>query len=195
MASTRYRVNFRRRREGRTDYRLRRKLITSRQLRLVIRKTVKHVNIQMIEAKIEGDKVLAHAGTMDLQKYGWKAGTGNLPAAYLTGFLLGKRALCAGLNAGIVDLNRYKITTENRLLAAMKGAIDAGLELPHDKKVLPKSKRVVGSHIAEYAAKLQSEDPGKYQSYFSVYLANGIAPEKLVEHVEAVKATITKEVK
>jgi len=195
MTTTRYRVNFRRRREGRTDYRLRRKLISSRQLRLVIRKTVNHVNIQVVEARIEGDRVLAHAGTAELQKFGWKAGTGNLPAAYLAGFLLGKRALGKELKFAIVDLNRYKITTENRLLSAMKGAIDAGLELPHDEKVLPKSKRVCGSHIAEYAEQLQKEDPAKYQSYFSAYLAKGIAPEKLVEHVEAVKAAITKEVK
>jgi large subunit ribosomal protein L18 len=193
--STIYRVNFRRRREGRTDYHLRKKLISSRSLRLVVRKTVSHINAQLVEAKIDGDRVLAHAGTLDLAKYGWKGGTGNLPAAYLVGFLLGKRAQAKGLKSAIMDLNRYKITAENRLLGTMKGAIDAGLEIPHDEKVLPKTKRISGAHIAEYAEQLQKEDPAKYQAYFSKYLSRGIAPEKLEEHFESVKVAISKEVK
>lgn len=193
--TTIYRVTFRRRREGRTDYHLRKKLISSRSLRLVVRKTMSHITAQLVEAKIEGDQVLAHAGTSDLAEYGWKGGTGNLPAAYLVGFLLGKRAQAKGLKSAIMDLNRYKITAESRLLGAMKGAIDAGLEIPHNDKVLPKTKRVSGAHIVEYAELLQKEDPAKYQSYFSKYLSRGITPEKLVEHFEAVKVTISKEVK
>jgi large subunit ribosomal protein L18 len=193
--STIYRVTFRRRREGRTDYHLRKKLISSRKLRLVVRKTMKHINLQLVESKIEGDRVLACAGSIELSKYGWKGGTSNLPAAYLVGFLLGKRAIAKGLKSAIIDLNRYKITTENRLLAALKGAVDAGLEVPHNEKVLPKGKRVSGDHIAKYAALLQKDDPAKYQTFFSQYLARGVAPEKLVEHFEAVKVTIEKEAK
>jgi large subunit ribosomal protein L18 len=190
-----YKVTFRRRREGRTDYHLRKKLISSRKLRLVVRKTIKHINLQLVEAKIEGDQVLVHAGTIELKSYGWKGGTGNLPAAYLAGFLLGKRAVGKGLKSAILDLNGYVITKENRLLAALKGAIDAGLEVPHDEEVLPKEERVSGSHIAKYAEQLQKEDSGKYQSYFSQYLSGGILPEKLVEHFQEVKGAISKKVK
>lgn len=190
-----FKVTFRRRREGRTDYHLRKKLISSRKLRLVVRKTNKHINLQLVEAKIEGDRVLEHAGTTELKSYGWKGGTGNLPAAYLAGFLLGKRAVGKGLKFAILDLNGYVITKENRLLAALKGAIDAGLEIPHDKEVLPKEERISGSHITKHAEQLQKEDPTKYQSYFSQYLSGKISPEKLVEHFQGVKGTISKKVK
>ena len=71
---TNYRVTFRRRREARTDYRLRKKLIISGSLRLVVRKSLKHINLQIVEAKFEGDSVLAHAGTIELKKFGWKGG-------------------------------------------------------------------------------------------------------------------------
>jgi len=189
-----YKVTFRRRREGRTDYHLRKRLISSRKLRLVVRKTNSHVSLQLVESKIEGDRALSHASTNELKKYGWKAGTGNLPASYLAGFLLGKRAVAKGYKYAILDLNRYKITKENRLLAAMKGAIDAGLEVPHDEKVLPKDERVTGAHIVKHAEKLSREDPNKYQAYFSRYVSAGIAPERLQEHFKAVKGQIEKEV-
>jgi large subunit ribosomal protein L18 len=190
-----YRVTFRRRREGKTDYHLRKKLISSRKLRLVVRKSIDNITLQLIESKIEGDRVLAYAGTRELTDFGWKAGTGNIPASYLAGFLIGKRAVVKGLKYAILDLNRYKITKENRLLAAMKGAIDGGLEIPHDEKILPKGNRVTGGHIAKHAETLQKEDPAKYQSYFSKYLSNGISPEKLVEHVNEVREAIAKKVK
>jgi large subunit ribosomal protein L18 len=190
-----YRVAFRRRREGKTDYHLRKKLISSRKLRLVVRRSINNINLQLIESTIEGDKVLAHAGTGELNSFGWKAGTGNLPAAYLAGFLVGKRAVAKGLKYAILDLNRYKLTRENRLFAAMKGAVDGGLEIPHDEKVLPKGNRINGSHIAKHADLLQKEDPAKYQSYFAKYISSGVSPEKLVEHYTEVKDAITKKVK
>jgi large subunit ribosomal protein L18 len=190
-----YKVPFRRKREGKTDYHLRKKLISSRKLRLVIRKTIKHINLQLVEAKIEGDQVLTHAGTTELKDYGWKVGTGNLPAAYLAGFLLGKKAVDKGLKYAILDLNGYVITKENRLLAALKGVIDAGLEIPHDEKVLPKEERISGSHIAKHAEQLLKEDSTKYQSYFSKYLTSKISPEKIVEYFQEVKGNISKKVK
>ena len=192
---TNYRVTFRRRREARTDYRLRKKLIISGSLRLVVRKSLKYINLQIVEAKFEGDSVLAHAGTIELKKFGWKGGTGNLPAAYLAGFLVGKRAVAMGKTSAIVDFNSYKITASNKLYAALKGAIDAGLSIPHDKKVVPDNKRVSGAHIASYADAMQKADPAKYAAYFSQYLAGGIAPEKLAEHFEETKKRIEKEVK
>ena len=189
-----YRVFFRRRREDRTDYRLRKKLIISGSLRLVIRKSLNHMNLQLVEAKIEGDRILVHANTIELSKFGWKGGTGNLPAAYLAGYLLGKRAIKKELKSAIVDFNGYKMTGSNRLYTALKGAIDAGVEIPHQEDVIPEDERVSGAHIVKYAESMQKEDPAKYQAYFSQYLANGIAPEKLVEHFEETKGAIEKEV-
>jgi len=189
-----YKVVFRRRREDKTDYHFRKRLIMSGSLRLVIRKSLNHTNLQIVEAKIEGDSVLAHASTIELKKFGWKGGTGNLPAAYLAGYLLGKRALKKGLNSAIVDFNGYKMTGSNRLFASLKGVIDAGVEVPHDEKIIPEDERVSGAHIAKYAESLQKDDPAKYQAYFSQYLAEGITPERLVEHFEEAKGAIDKEV-
>lgn len=189
-----YRVVFRRRREGRTDYRLRKALISSGSLRLVIRRSIKHITLQLVEAKIEGDRVLCHATTAELKKFGWKVGTGNLPAAYLAGYLLGKRAGKKGLKSAIVDLNGYNLAGPNRIYAALKGAIDGGLEVPHDEKVLPEDDRITGEHIAKYADALQKEDQAAYQSRFSKYLEEGVQPENLPEHFKAAKAAIDKEV-
>jgi len=190
-----YRVAFRRRRENRTDYRLRKRLISSRLPRLVIRRSLKHTYLQLVEAKIEGDKVLVSASTAELRKYGWKGGTGNVPAAYLAGFLIGKKALAKGISKAIVDINGYAVTKSNRILNAMKGAIDSGMEIPHGEEILPDEDRTKGTAIAEYASALQSEDPAKYQRMFSSYLKSELPPEGIVEHFESVKAAIEKEVK
>ncbi|RLG58710.1 MAG: 50S ribosomal protein L18, partial [Candidatus Hydrothermarchaeota archaeon] len=89
----RYRVPFRRRREGKTDYRKRLKLLLSGKPRIVVRKTLKHTIVQVIDFDIKGDRVLVSAHSNELKKYGWQANTGNLPASYLTGLLCGKKAL------------------------------------------------------------------------------------------------------
>ncbi|MEM4643902.1 MAG: 50S ribosomal protein L18 [Candidatus Methanomethylicaceae archaeon] len=190
-----YRVAFRRRREGRTDYNLRKRLISSRKLRLVIRKSLKHLSLQLVEARVDGDRVLASATTIELKEYGWKGGTGNLPAAYLAGFLLGKRALSKGFDTAVLDLNGYSITKGSRLFAALKGAIDAGMEIPHSEDVLPDEERIKGEHIAKYAELLQKDNPARYQSQFSKYINVGLTPEAIVQHFETVKETIAKKVK
>ncbi|MEM3364838.1 MAG: 50S ribosomal protein L18 [Candidatus Methanomethyliaceae archaeon] len=190
-----YRVAFRRRREGRTDYNLRKRLISSRKLRLVIRKSLKHLSLQLVEARVDGDRVLASATTIELKEYGWKGGTGNLPAAYLAGFLLGKRALSKGFDTAVLDLNGYSITKGSRLFAALKGVIDAGMEIPHSEDVLPDEERIKGEHIAKYAELLQKDNPARYQSQFSKYINVGLTPEAIVQHFETVKETIAKKVK
>lgn len=190
-----YRVPFRRRREGRTDYNLRKRLISSKKPRLVIRKSLKHLSLQLVEARVDGDRVLANATTIELKNFGWKGGTGNLPAAYLAGFLLGKRALSKGLNEAVVDLNGYSITKGSRLFAALKGAVDAGMEIPHSEDVLPDEGRIKGEHIAKYAELLQKENPAKYQSHFSKYISVGLTPESIVQHFESTKEEIAKKVK
>jgi large subunit ribosomal protein L18 len=189
-----YKVPFRRRREGKTDYRVRKKLVMSKKPRLVIRKSLKHLYLQLIEVKVNGDVVLAQANTKELSKYGWKGGTGNLPAAYLAGLLLGKRALSRGIKNAILDLGRYSITKGSRLFAALKGALDAGMDIPHSEEILPDEERIKGAHIAKYAIILQKENPSKYQAHFSNYIRMNLPPEKIVEHFEEIKNKIIKEV-
>lgn len=149
----RYSVKFRRRREGRTDYAKRAKMLASNLPRLVVRKSIKYITAQLISYSPEGDRTIATANSIELKKLDWKYNCKNISAAYLTGLLLGKRAVAAGVEKAILDIGLYTTTKGSRLFAALKGAVDAGLKIPHNPKVLPDSKRIAGQHIAEWLKK------------------------------------------
>ena len=88
-----YRVPFRRRREMKTDYHQRKRLLKSGKIRFVARPSNKQILVQFVESKIGGDKTFIQTQSNDLKKFGWDIATSNLPAAYLTGYLAGKRAV------------------------------------------------------------------------------------------------------
>lgn len=185
-----YRVKFRRRREGKTDYRRRKGLIKSGKPRVVVRITNKHVIVQFVEAKVEGDHVLVTAVSKELQRYGWLGDENNLPAAYLTGYLAGLKAIQKGVREGIADIGLHRPTKGARVFAALKGVIDAGVEVPVGEEVIPSSDRIVGEHIKSYAEMLKSDNPEKYSSVFSRYLKRGLPPENLPEHFKEIKTKI-----
>ncbi|KMT03260.1 hypothetical protein BVRB_8g198030 [Beta vulgaris subsp. vulgaris] len=96
----RYQVKFKRRREGKTDYRARNRLINqdknkynTPKYRIVVRFTNKDVTAQIISASITGDIVLASAYAHELPRYGLEVGLTNYAAAYCTGLLLARRVL------------------------------------------------------------------------------------------------------
>ncbi|MCW4027061.1 MAG: 50S ribosomal protein L18 [Candidatus Bathyarchaeota archaeon] len=153
-----YRVKFRRRREGRTNYYRRRRLLQSGIPRLVVRKTNTRVIVQLTEAKVVGDSTVATAVSSELSKYGWNAGTGNLPAAYLTGLLAGLRADARGFKNAVLDVGLHPPVRGSRLYAALKGALDAGMDIPHNPEILPDEGRLSGEHIVA-AYKYFSENP------------------------------------
>jgi len=144
-----YRVPFRRRREGRTDYRRRLQLLKSELPRAVVRKTNTGMVVQVCKYTDRGDEIVASAVANELKKLGWTGGTGNLPAAYLTGLLAGKRAAAKGVTAAVLDLGRQPPTKGGRLFAVLKGLLDGGVEIPHDKAVLPAEARITGAHIGD----------------------------------------------
>jgi len=147
----RYKVPMRRRREARTNYHQRLRLLKSGKPRLVARKSNSHVRAQLVLRGQHGDETVASASSEDLAEYGWEAPTGNLPAAYLTGFLAGKRAVEAGLEEAVLDIGLNTATPGNKVFAVQEGAIDAGLEIPHNDDVFADWQRTRGTHIAEYA--------------------------------------------
>jgi len=182
-------VPFRRRREGKTDYRQRRSLIKSRRLRLVIRHTLSHTITQFVEAKTGGDLVQVSATSQELVKgYGWKAPCGNLPAAYLTGFLAGQKAKKLGVSEAILDIGIGRPPARSKIYGALKGVVDAGIEVPHDEKVFPGEDRIRGEHIMSYWASIPEEDARK--RLFAQYLKEGLTPEDLPRHFDEVKAKI-----
>lgn len=144
----RYRVPLRRRREGRTDYKRRLALLKSRQARIVVRRTLTNMRVQVIGYTPQGDKILASADGRELAKLGLLGTSGkSVPAAYLTGVLAGQRAKQAGITEAVLDLGRQVPARGGRLFAALKGVVDAGVEVPHDEEVLPAEERLKGGHI------------------------------------------------
>jgi large subunit ribosomal protein L18 len=96
---------------------------------------------------VVGDSTVASAISTELGGHGWTAGTGNIPAAYLTGLLAGLRAKSRGVKEVILDVGLNPPVKGSRVYAALKGAVDAGLEVPHDPEVLPTEARLAGEHI------------------------------------------------
>lgn len=184
-----YSMPHRRRREHRTDYRKRAALVISGSPRLVVRTSNKHTSVQFVEAKPLGDNVCAAARSIELEKLNWKYGGGNLPAAYLTGMLAGLRAMKRGLSKAVLDIGLRRVSKGARIFGALKGAVDAGIEVPHSEEILPSDSRIRGEHIASYAKQL-STDPERYHAQFSLYLSKKLKPDDIPSAFEKVKEKI-----
>lgn len=178
----RYKVPYRRRREGKTNYRKRLKLLLSRKPRLVVRITNRRVIAQIIEYDPKGDRVLVGVDSSMLTKYGWKGDLNNTPAAYLTGLLVAKKALEKGIKEAVLDIGLHTPTRGGRVFAVLRGAVEGGLEIPHSPEVLPDDSRIRGEHIAQYY-EMRPE-------LFSDYERRGLKPTELPQHVEEVKERI-----
>jgi large subunit ribosomal protein L18 len=189
--SSNYRVQLRRRREGKTDYQARKALVISGRPRLVTRTSLKNATAQIIIAKPIGDHTIAAANSREIvKKYGWKAPTGNIPAAYLTGLLCGLKAQTAGITQAILDIGLIPPTKGAKIFALLHGVIDANIEIPHgDQKIV--EHRAKGDHIAYYAQTLQTEEePQTYKTKFTNYTTQGLNPQILPEHFSQVRNNI-----
>jgi len=184
----RYRVSYRRRREAKTNYRVRRIMAASGRTRFVVRSSNKYITIQLVTSKIVGDIVHTQSNSMELEKYGWIGGKKNTSAAYLLGLLAGKKALSLGIDTAILDLGLIRPTKGAKVFAAVKGALDIGLKIPCDSEIIPKLGRIEGQNISKYAASF--EDKSEFERVFSGYLKRGLNPQDLPGHFNTVKAGI-----
>jgi len=220
----RYQVKYRRRREGKTDYHARRKMVAqeknkynSPKYRLVVRFTNRDIICQIVYSKIDGDFVLTSAYGHELPRYGIPVGITNYSSAYAVGLLLARRTLAklgladkyqgnTAVNGedyhvtpltdgprpfrAILDVGLRRTSTGTKLFAALKGACDGGIDVPHavtrfagydtEGKKLKADvlrKYIFGGHVASYMKELKEEDPGKYETRFSQYIKNKIAPD------------------
>jgi large subunit ribosomal protein L5e len=236
----RFQVKFKRRRQGRTDYYARKRLIiqdknkyNTPKYRLVVRISNKNVTTQIAYARIEGDVILAAAYAHELPRYGIKAGLTNYASAYATGLLLARRLLkklkLDGVYAGVKDINGAEYNVENidgkpgafqayldvglartstgaKIFAALKGAADGGLHVPHSVKRFPgynkeKSefkadihrRHIFGLHVADYMKQLQKDDDDAYKRQFSRYLKHGITPDSIEALYKKAHAEIRKD--
>ena len=91
--------------------------------------------VQILKPGMTGDTVVASAHSRYLLQKGWKGSRKSVPAAYLTGYLAGKKALGKGANDAILYTGTRRYT--QRMAAALKGVIDAGIKYQLTKSHLP----------------------------------------------------------
>jgi len=198
--------------------------------RLVVRFTNKDVIVQVAYAKLKGDVIVCAAYGHELTKYGLPVGHTNYASAYATGLLLARRLLqkfkldtkyegntkvdgtayeVKPAENGpqpfraVLDAGLARTSTGSKVFAALKGALDGGLSIPHsdsrfvgfkkeekklDTEVL--RKHIFGAHAADYMKLLQAENPDQYAKHFSQYIAHKIQPDQLEGVYKKVHAAI-----
>ncbi|AEO63565.1 b7b674fd-676f-45e0-bd93-a552f9ba4750 [Thermothielavioides terrestris] len=140
---SRFQTKFKRRRQGKTDYYARKRLITQAKnkynapkYRLVVRFTNRDIITQIVTSEINGDKIFASAYSHELRAYGIQHGLTNWAAAYATGLLLARRVLKKlGLDEDFVGVEEpdgeYKLTeaaeTDDGERRPFKAFLDVGL--------------------------------------------------------------------
>lgn len=134
----RFQVKFKRRREGKTDYYARKRLIIQEKnkyntpkYRLVVRFSNRDITTQIVYARIQGDVVLSAAYAHELPRYGIKVGLTNYASAYATGLLLARRLLkklkLDKIYAGIKEANGAEFNVES--VDGQPGAFQAFLDI------------------------------------------------------------------
>lgn len=155
--NTRYTVKYKRRREGKTNYTTRIKLLSSKKNLVVFRKLARTIIGQIAQFTNKGDNILASVNSKELRKYGWKSSVNNLPASYLTGFLLAKKSKSKS-GEMIVDFGIISPTKGSSKYAFIKGAVDGGLKIIHSPDKFPEEKRIQGEHIASYSKSSEAKN-------------------------------------
>lgn len=187
--------------------------------RLIVRITNKDIIAQIAYARLVGDVVICAAYSHELPRYGVSVGLTNYSAAYATGLLIGRRILQKfGLDSLYegqieVDGDEYyeeadahekasfrcyldtglaRTSTGARIFGVLKGAADAGLDIPHSPKRFPgfdegqlhaetHKKHIFGGHVGEYMDQLEEENEEAYKKHFSKFIAAGIDSENIEE--------------
>ncbi|MEM4147323.1 MAG: 50S ribosomal protein L18, partial [Metallosphaera sp.] len=147
------------------------------------------VIVQFMRLNPKGDITVSAAHSTELRKFGWKGDENNSSACYLTGYLAGMRAKKSGITKATADIGLFTPTVGARVFYALKGAIDSGVEIPIGD-VQVSNDRIVGKHVAEYAKKIEQEDPEKYKRIFSRYILRGLDPKDLPSHFKDVLSSI-----
>jgi len=234
---SRFQVKYRRRREGKTDYRARIRLTkqdknkyNTPKYRLVVRYSNKDITCQVVYASIAGDVVVAAAYAHELPEYGLKVGLTNYAAGYCVGLLLARRVLTkfglADTYKGVeeadgeeynvepvedgprpfyclLDAGLKRTSTGSKVFACLKGALDGGLDIPHNEKRLVGYSKddkkldaevlrnyIYGSHVAEYMSTMADEEPEKYQAHFAKFIEAGVEADDMEDLYKEVHANI-----
>lgn len=133
---------LKRKKQGKTDYGARIHQLKSKNPRLVIRKSNRYIVAQIVESKEAQDKTRCYVHSKELEKQGWKSSFKNLPASYQVGKLIAKKAQEMKIKTCNLDIGRQTSTKGSRIYAVVKGALDSGLEIKCDKKMLPPDEKI-----------------------------------------------------
>ena len=136
---------LRRSRDEKTNYKKRRNLLMGRRDFITVQISNENTLVQIHKPELAGDKVLSSAHSRSLLGKGWKGSRKSIPAAYLTGYLAGKKALAQGIKSAVLYSGTRRYT--QRMAAALKGIIDAGLQVPADTETFPSEERISGKHL------------------------------------------------
>jgi len=142
-----YTVKLKRKREGKTDYKLRLNLLKSGKPRVVIRKSIRYILLQLVKSNNSQDEVIISCNSRELKKFGWSYNLKSIPSSYLAGFLFGKKVLKNSIKEAILDIGLQRSVAKSRIYSALKGCVDIGLSIPHDSKMFPHLERIKGLHI------------------------------------------------
>ncbi|MDD5339881.1 MAG: 50S ribosomal protein L18 [Candidatus ainarchaeum sp.] len=135
-----FRVPFRRRREGKTNFAKRLALVKSGKPRMVVRRSNAGIVVQFIEFDPKGDRTLLTVNGRHLAKQCQWDSKRNVWTAYLAGLMAGRLAHKKGVTDFVLDIGMYTPSKGSILFAALKGAADAGLKASFDKEKVPESK-------------------------------------------------------
>ena len=136
---------LRRSREGKTNYKRRRNLLMGRRDFVTVHISNENTLVQIHKPELSGDKILSSAHSRYLLGKGWKGSRKSIPAAYLTGYLAGKKALGKGVKSAVLYTGTSRYT--QRIAAALKGILDAGIDAPTDEETFPSEDRINGKHL------------------------------------------------
>ncbi|MFT4303251.1 MAG: 50S ribosomal protein L18 [Candidatus Woesearchaeota archaeon] len=172
------------RRKEKTDYNKRLNLLKSGLPRLVVRVSLKNITVQIVEYSPEGDKILSAVSTKHIADLGWKGSLTNLSAAYLLGMLIAKKTK---VKKAVLDIGLKRSVTHSKIYSLVKGANDAGLEVPVDESMYPEEERIKGEHVVNYVKSLSKEN---YEKIFSGYKKRNFKPEEMSTHFNEIKSKI-----
>ena len=137
---------LRRIREEKTNYKKRKIMLMGKRDFVTVQISNENTQVQIHKPEMVGDKIIASAHSRYLISKGWKGSRKNIPAAYLTGYLAGKKAVGKGAKNALLYSGTRKYT--QRMAAALKGVIDAGLEVAANSETFPPEKRINGEHLS-----------------------------------------------
>ena len=155
----------RRRRENKTDYNIRMKLLKSDVPRIIFRKSNRYIIAQYVVSNEARDSIITGITSKILLKHGWpedmEGSLKSLPASYLTGFILGKNITEKKLETPIIDIGMIRNVGKNRVFSFIKGLIDAEVKIKCREESFPNEEKIKGKNLKRDFSVLFTKIKGK----------------------------------